>query len=179
MKAGGAALFIAWIAVSAFATTIELVDLDQLTESADVIVIATVVSSESRWEKAHTDIGTLTEIKISSVVKSAARIDTRLTLHHPGGSPSRFEQKNWRMNVDGLPDLQKGKHGMFFLEKHGAYYQLVGWAQGFFEIQRDSSGNQIVTRNFGATLLINRGSEEIPRTMTLNRLVTEVKRRLQ
>lgn len=157
----------------------QLLDLDQLTKSAQVIVIGTVLASEGRWEKQHTDIGTITTVEVSTYLKSGATRPARIYLRHPGGNPAVFEQKQWSMNVDGVPEFKQGQRGMFFLQKRGQFFELVGWIQGLFEIKRTLNGQEIVTRRLDGIFFVNELPDSIPAEMTLNQLVSEVKRRVR
>jgi len=164
---------------SASASTMQFLDLDQLTKSAQVIVIGTVLASEGRWEKQHTDITTITTVEVSSYLKSGASRPARIYLRHPGGNPSLFEQKTWSMNVDGVPGFKQGQRGMFFLRKQGQFFELVGWTQGLFQIKKTFTGQEIAVRQLDGVFFVNELPDSIPDEMTLNQLVTEVKRRIR
>ncbi len=157
----------------------QFLDLDQLTKSANVIVIGTVLGSEARWEKQHTDIGTITTVEVSTYLKSGPTQPRVIYLHHPGGNPPVFEGKQWSMNVDGVPLFKQGQRGMFFLQKKGQFFELVGWVQGLFEIRNTASGQEIVTRSLDGVVFVNELPDSIPAEMTLNQLVSEVKRRVR
>lgn len=161
------------------ASTMQLLNLDQLTNAAQVIVIGTVLASEARWEKQHTDIGTITTVEVSTYLKSRASRPGRIYLHHPGGNPPVFQQKQWSMSVDGVPEFKQGLRGMFFLQKRGQFFELVGWIQGLFEIKKTLSGQEIATRQLGGVFFVNELSDSIPAEITLNQLVSEVKRRIR
>ena len=156
-----------------------LLDLDQLTKSAQVIVIGTVLASEARWEKQHTDIGTITTVEVSTYLKFRDSRPGRIYLRHPGGNPPVFQEKLWSMNVDGVPEFKQGQRGMFFLQKRGRFFELVGWVQGLFEINKTLSGQEIAARRLDGVFFVNKLRDSIPPEMTLNQLVSEVKRRLQ
>src|SRR5437660_510599 len=57
-------LLLLFLPATLHATTMKLLTLQELTDAAQVIVIAQISSDHSLWEKSHTDIGTQTQIHI-------------------------------------------------------------------------------------------------------------------
>jgi len=157
----------------------QFLSLDELTAASDVIAIGNVLSVNSKWEKNHTDIATIATIQVTTYLKSGNSRPAQLNLSHPGGKPPLFQGKVWNMVVPGVPTFFDGQKALYFLRRNGRFYELVGWEQGLFRVQKNSSGHEIVVRNLDEINFVNRTDEATLKPMTLNQLVDQIHKKLR
>jgi hypothetical protein len=132
-----------FLALSAAATTIVKMDLDELTRAAQVVARGRCVASEARLEGGY--IWTFTTFEVSETLKgSAARqISVRLL----GGKVGHMKS-----TVDGVPQFRPGEDVFLFLEPTGdGDLSVTSWVQGTFRVRRDSeTGQESVTQDSAA-----------------------------
>ncbi len=101
---------------------IQVLDLAEMTNRADRIVVAQVVSTKSAWDAQHRFIHTTIELKVDEVWKGAAA--EHETIVQPGGSVGDVE-----MRVHGMPQFTTGEKTLLFLAGQSAP-RVVGMSQG-------------------------------------------------
>jgi hypothetical protein len=129
---------LALIAVVANATTLARLSLAELASRSGAIVRARCLSSESRFENG--EIWTFTEFEVSDSPKGL--VPRFITVRTLGGRANGFISV-----VQGVPRFAPGEEAYLFLvPSRGATFQLFGWAQGTFRIERDPrTGRESVT----------------------------------
>jgi hypothetical protein len=131
------------LALSAAATTIVKMDLDELTSAAQVVARGKCLAREARLEGGY--IWTFTTFEVSETLKgSAARqISVRLL----GGKVGHMKS-----TVDGVPQFQPGEDVFLFLEPTRAGdFSVTSWVQGTFRVRRDAqTGQESVTQDSAA-----------------------------
>ncbi len=101
---------------------IQVMNLAEMTDQADRIVVAQVVSTKSEWDAQHRSIHTTIELKVDEVWKGAAA--EREIIVQPGGSVGDME-----MRVHGMPQFTAGEKTLLFLAGQDAP-RVVGMSQG-------------------------------------------------
>jgi hypothetical protein len=132
-------------AVSAPATTLVHLSLEQLSQASSDVVRGRAVSQESRWNDAHTQIVTVTTVEVERTLKGTPR--STVAIEQLGGSLG-----NLHVRVPGTVSFRRGASYFLFLEpaRSGSYH-VTGMAQGAYRIYRlPQTGEERVVRPFGA-----------------------------
>jgi hypothetical protein len=106
----------------AAASLVRVMALAEMTEQADRIVVAQVVSTKSAWDAEHRFIRTIIELKVDEVWKGTAA--EHEVIVQPGGTVGDVE-----MRVHGMPQFTDGEKTLLFLAGHDAP-RVVGMSQG-------------------------------------------------
>ena len=127
------------LAFAAGATTLVRMDLNALANSAEIIVRARCVHSETRWESET--IWTFDDFTVLETFKGAPPQTLRVRL--PGGRINHTE-----VRVEGVPIFTNGEELILFVEKTSAGdYGVTSWAQGTFRIHHEKSGDARLTQD--------------------------------
>lgn len=131
------------VALTARASSIARMSVEQMARAATLIVRATCVSSATRWQDG--EIWTVTLFSPEDVWKGSApgAIEVRLL----GGTAG-----NVTSTVEGVPHFRQGEEVVLFLEptKYGDF-SVVSWIQGTFRVARNErTGQKIVTQDTAA-----------------------------
>lgn len=131
------------LALSAAATTILKMDLDELTRAARVVARGKCVASEARLDGGY--IWTFTTFEVTETLKGSAprQISVRLL----GGKVGHM-----KATVDGVPQFRTGEDVFLFLEPtREGDLTVTSWVQGTFRVQRDTqTGQESVTQDSAA-----------------------------
>ena len=153
-------LFLAVVlaAVSAQATTLIRLSLEQLSQASSEVVRGRAVSQETRWNNSHTQIVTLTTVEVEQTLKGSPQ--ATLVIEQPGGSLG-----NLRVRVPGTVGFRHGASYFLFLEPApSGSYHVTGMAQGAYRIYRlPQSGEERVVRPFGALFKSPKAGRSNPR----------------
>ena len=158
------------------ASTMRLLTLEQLTAAADKIVVATIQGNQYQWANERADMWTVTRVRITEKIKWSGPQAGELQLRHPGGIGKMNDGKTWNIHVPGVPAFKGGKKAMLFLQQRGNYHELIGWAQGYFRVETNAAGQEVVFRDMEGIEFVNTDATPVPDEMTLNRLVATVRR---
>jgi hypothetical protein len=127
------------VVIEANATTLVRMDLAALARSAEIIVRARCIHSETRWESES--ISTFDDFGVLETFKGAPPQILRVRL--PGGRVNHTE-----VNIEGVPAFAMGEETVLFVEKTSAReYGVTSWAQGTFRIHRETSGEARITQD--------------------------------
>jgi hypothetical protein len=127
------------LAIPATATTLVRMDLNALANSAELIVRARCVHSETRWESGS--IWTFDDFEVLETFKGAPPQTLRVRL--PGGRVDHTE-----VRIEGVPAFAVGEETVLFVEKTSAGdYGVTSWAQGTFRIHREANGGARLTQD--------------------------------
>ncbi len=123
--------------VSAQATTMVSMSLDQLTEASTDIVQGRVVNQVTAWNPSHTQILTITTVEVTQRFKGDSA--STLEVQQMGGTVGHAHS-----SVSGDVALQPQTEYVFFLEPEPgtARYHLVGMMQGAYHIYQDASSRE-------------------------------------
>ena len=127
------------LAFAASATTLARMDLNTLANSAEIIVRARCVHSETKWESET--IWTFDDFAVLETFKGAPMQTLRVRL--PGGRINHTE-----VRVEGVPIFTTDEETVLFVEKTSAGdYGVTSWAQGTFRIHREKTGDACLTQD--------------------------------
>jgi hypothetical protein len=127
------------LVLEAGATTLVRMDLNALAHSAEIIVRARCVRSETRWESET--IWTFDDFAVLETFKGAPPQTLRVRL--AGGRMNHTE-----VRIEGVPTFAVGEETILFVEKTSAGdYGVTSWAQGTFRIHREKSGDARLTQD--------------------------------
>lgn len=133
---GGLTLSVA-VACTTAASTVLPLDLSGLTELADCVVEANVISVSSGWNDARTAIQTDVELEVLRSEGSCA----------PNGATTRSVRllggivDDIVMNVDGAPTLTEGERVVLFLQEDPSLFvPIVALDRGKFTVTQNSAG---------------------------------------
>ncbi len=134
-----ALLFSSGVFIEAGATTLVRMDLATLARSAEIIVRARCIHSETKWEPES--ISTFDDFDVLETFKGAPPQILRMRL--PGGRVNHTAVK-----IEGVPAFTTGEETILFVEKTSAGdYGVTSWAQGTFRIHREASGDARLTQD--------------------------------
>jgi hypothetical protein len=131
------------LAITARASSIARMSIEQITRASSLIARATCVSSATRWQDG--EIWTVTLFSPEDVWKGSApgAIEVRLL----GGTAG-----NVTSTVEGVPHFRAGEEVVLFLEptQYGDF-SVVSWTQGTFRVARNErTGQKFVTQDTAA-----------------------------
>ncbi|MDP3278279.1 MAG: hypothetical protein Q8Q09_24035 [Deltaproteobacteria bacterium] len=127
------------VSVSASATVVVPLSRQELTDQSDVVVRATVVSRLSRWNDDHSQIITLTRVRVTETVKGHA--ERELVIRQFGGEVDGLVSE-----VAGDGRLVQGQHVVLFLRRGPEVYFLTALAQAVFVVTMDPQSSATVQR---------------------------------
>ena len=161
-------------AVSAQATTLVHLSLEQLSQASSDVVRGRAVSQEVRWNDSHTQILTVTTVEIEQTLKGTPR--RTMVIEQPGGAVG-----NLRVRVSGTVAFRAGASYFLFLEPAGAgstFYRVTGMAQGAYRVYRlPQTGEERVIRPFGGlfhTPKAARPNPPLAQTISTSQFLREV-----
>jgi hypothetical protein len=140
------ALFLA--AFSAQATTVIPPTFDQLVTDAEFIFQGNVTDVRSQWigEGGQRQIVTYVTFKVEDAVKGSP--GANYTIRMLGGTVGDIT-----MAISDAPQFKIGDKDILFVEHNGSQFiPLVGIMHGRFHVERDQSGQEVVTTNEGETV---------------------------
>jgi hypothetical protein len=123
------------LAASAFASTLQRMSLDQLSEASTEVIRGHVVSQETLWNPAHTRIYTYTTLAVEQTYKGNPA--STLIVQQPGGTIG-----NVHVFVAGTIQFRLQAGYVLFLERSAAdpsKFLPVGMMQGAYRIYRDAT----------------------------------------
>lgn len=122
------------------ASTIKQIGVSELIEQSELVFEGSVLSAESRWNDSKTLIKTFITFEVVEVISGEYGQPT-LELSFIGGKVG-----NDYVEAQGLRQPQIGEKGIYFIGSttQSMANPLVGWSQGQFLLEQDSSGNDIV-----------------------------------
>jgi len=131
------ALLAIFLAITATATTVKPMTIEQLTEEASTVVEGQAAESWSTWNAQHSLIYTFTRIRVTKSLKGQSA-DTVL-LKQLGGTANGYTQ-----HVAGVNAMKPGDTSVLFLRPSGAN---DGMMQGNFRIAREATTGSTVVNN--------------------------------
>ena len=137
------ALLAIFLAITATATTVKPMTIEQLTEEASTVVEGQAAESWSTWNAQHSLIYTFTRIRVTKSLKGQSA-DTVL-LKQLGGTANGYTQ-----HVAGVNAMKPGDTSVLFLRPSGANdgtMVIVGLMQGNFRIAREAATGSTVVNN--------------------------------
>ncbi|MEI8258666.1 MAG: hypothetical protein WCJ30_23580 [Deltaproteobacteria bacterium] len=133
-------LTILLLAAPAAATVVVPLTRAELTGRSDLVVRATVVGQQSQWNDDHSQIVTLTRLRVDAWVKGAS--PQELVLEQIGGSVDGLTSR-----IAGEAYVQRGQQAVFFLRVQGARVYLTALAMSVYYLDAAPSGQLMVRRD--------------------------------
>ncbi|MFT5571437.1 MAG: hypothetical protein ACI9FR_000351 [Cryomorphaceae bacterium] len=125
------------------ASSIEQIGFKAMSRSAEAVFEAEVTAVEARWDQSKTRIHTYIEFRLVDVIKQPSQGNNlqtgeRLVLQFLGGKVGADE-----LRVSGLIYPELGEKGIYFISSvtRNMVNPLIGWSQGHFKIDPQSSIN--------------------------------------
>lgn len=112
----------------------------ELLQRSDLVVRATVVGQQSQWNDDHSQIVTLTRLRVQAWVKGSS--PQQLVLEQLGGSVDGLTSR-----IAGEAYVQRGQQAVFFLRMQGARVYLTALAMSVYYVDPGPSGQLMVHRD--------------------------------
>lgn len=162
------------------AVIMRALSLNELVEGSDRIVLATVISNESRWNDEHTRIYTYTTIRVEEYLKGSGSVGETLVVRTLGGAVGEMG-----LHVEGAPVFRPNDKEVIFLSSITGRpeFSVTGWNQGRFKVlTHPETGQERVVRTLPGTRVVQTQGEstgsELRAIRTLDDLRTAVRSRL-
>lgn len=146
-------VFIAAMAVDLTATTARRLSNEEMTDTADIIVIGRVTDVRSVWETPRILV-TVATVTVSERLKGEAG-DT-ITVALPGGADAN-RKFPIAMTYAGAPRMGEGEDVFLFLSRDPditSGLTVMGFSQGKFSIVNDGKGEKAVSRDLTQVTLV-------------------------
>jgi hypothetical protein len=142
---GALGCFLAF-APRAHATVAVQVDRAQLSEMSDLIVRATVVSVTHRWNEDHSQILTLTQLRVTEYIKGDGGVE--LVLRQFGGQVDGLVSR-----ISGEAYLEPGQDVVLSLRRGEGVVYLTAMSQSVWYVAPQSGGALVVHRDMSGLTL--------------------------
>ncbi len=124
-------LLVLFTSFSAQATVQKKLSLTELTSKSALVAVGRVV--DLRYLTVNSRVWTIVTVMVETSVKG--RGENSIQLRIPGGMQT-INGRTLVTKVEGTPEFNRMQRGVFFLNgKAPAYFDLVGWNQGFWKVQ--------------------------------------------
>jgi hypothetical protein len=136
------------LASSAWAATLKILTLDEMTQASSAVVQGRILASRSDWlDGKGSLIVTYYTVQADSYLKG--NLGRTFQLTEPGGTVGMISG-----SVPGAPSFQVGEQVLLFIETGGSrnIHQAIGFEQGVFRVQRDAR-NGALTVNHSQPLI--------------------------
>ena len=140
-----------WPRVGAEAGTVLAMNLEQMTDRADMIFVGRVVGQRADWSADRKRIYTYATFEVDRYLKGGASGSRQATLRLLGGQVGPYLAK-----VAGMPQFTEGEEVLLFCAGAAARMPTVlGMSLGKFTIATDGVGERIVRRDISTLMLAN------------------------
>jgi len=131
---------IALIAVTARATTLARLKLEDLAQESTAVARLRCLGATSTWDRGEI----WTDTRFAVLQREKGMLPAIVTVRLLGGTMGHL-----RSHVDEVPAFRPGEEVYLFLwQREGEPYQVLGWSQGTFRIARSAtSGIETVTQD--------------------------------
>jgi len=155
--------------VSAGATTLQKLSIDQMIQQSTAIVRVKVTGSSVAFR--GKDIYTYYQLQVIENMKGASPQSLAVAL--PGGSAGGVRQM-----VAGAPVLANGQEYVIFLwTSKSGLTQVIGLSQGLFAVTQNSAGAASIVRQASISMMLDQSGQVVadqPVSMTLTALRSEI-----
>lgn len=136
------ALSLCLLGTASRATIVQALDLEQLAQTADVVVHGRVLAQSTAWNASHSRIYTVTTVSISDPLKGPHKKGATIRIRQLGGTVDGITQ-----SIVGNAVLRTNEEVVLFLNHNPkkALHYVVGMAQGKYAVQR--TGKAAVVRH--------------------------------
>ena len=174
-----AALLLGSLALPVRATTLLALSLEELVTRADLIVLGSVMRTESRWAKPGRMIVTDAEVQVTQSLKGDTPSGGTIVVTLPGGAVDSIA-----LTIPGAPHLSTGQQALLFLQrgKSQSDLRIVGMSQGALVVVAQNGVSMIVPPENDADLVtrnadgkFSQGAPAVPQATALSDLVSRIK----
>ncbi len=160
------------LAISAGATTIARMNLDELTRAAHVVARGKCLSSDARWDGGY--IVTVNTFAVSESLKGSAQ--GQITVRLLGGKVGHM-----KATVDGVPQFERGDDVFLFLEPtREGDLSVTGWVQGAFRVQADpQTGKELVSQDSASFSVFDPSTRQFKPSGIRNMPIEEFRQRVR
>ncbi len=165
------------LAVPLGAVIMRALSLGELVEGSSRIVVATVVSNESRWDDERARIYTYTTIRVEEHLKGSGAAGDTLVIRTLGGAVGEIG-----LHIEGAPVFRPQDREVLFLSPIGGRPELnvTGWNQGRFGFRTDPrTGQELVGRSLTGVLLAEPPAEGVAAEFKAIRTLDDLRRALR
>ncbi|MFO0726817.1 MAG: hypothetical protein U1E65_23735 [Myxococcota bacterium] len=138
--------------LSASATVVRAMSLEEKTNACPVIVLAEVQSQETHWVRPGGSAETVFTLKVKESLKGDLKVGSTFTLLQAGGRIGEFLHE-----VPGQSSWKKGEQAVLFLERFERHYVEVGVGIGKYGIEPSAKGPMVTHNPKVAVAVIDRG----------------------
>jgi hypothetical protein len=154
------------VAAPASTTVIQYLDIEQMSELADVITTGEVERVQASWNDAHTKIYTRITVRTEEVIKGDRELDT-VTLKLIGGKVGEHVAR-----LPGTPVFEPGDEVLLFLEAREDQdgYLVLGLFQGLYRLDDDTDSDDLLYQDLpprGVSIIDNQRHPAASRMCTL------------
>ena len=125
--------------------------LEEITSDADAVIRGRVAGQYSEWNENKTLISTVVTVDVLECFKGSPKEAVKMRL--PGGEIGAVGQK-----AVGVPVFKTGDEAILFLGKNDGMWDLIGYGQGKFTIEKNDSsgGEQFVVNDYSGILMVGK-----------------------
>jgi hypothetical protein len=134
--------------ITAQATISRAVKFDEKVEHAASIVVGRIVSQQSSWDAGRQRILTYSKIAVEKTLKGSPAQE--VTIVTPGGTVGDIAQ-----DYVGIPRFHTGDENVVFVRQTGAGPTVLYFEQGAYRVEKNSSGERIVTPLVSSAVLVD------------------------
>jgi hypothetical protein len=131
------------LASTAYAATVKILTLDEMTGASSVVVQGRILASRSDWINGKSSlIVTYYTVQADSYLKGDLGRTFELT--EPGGNVGIVSA-----SVPGAPTFQVGEQVVLFVQTNGSrnIHQAIGFEQGVFRVRRDPASGALAVNH--------------------------------
>jgi hypothetical protein len=133
------------------AGTVLAMNLEQMTDRADVIFVGRVAGQRADWSADRTRIYTYVTFEVDRYLKGGGAQSRQTTVRLLGGQLGPY-----MVRVPGMPQFTEGEDVLLFCSGAGARIPTVlGMSLGKFTIATNGAGERIVRRDISTLMLAN------------------------
>ncbi|MGE0882238.1 MAG: hypothetical protein AB7P14_01720 [Blastocatellales bacterium] len=140
-------VFALFLALSAQATIVQKLEVEELTKLSSNIIHGQIISVQTDWNSEHTRIYTKAKINVYESFKGAVRRGETIDIVQLGG-----EKDGVKLDYDGRPEFATGESVVLFATRTRSNdLTVVGLKQGKMKVS-----GQYVTRDFSGLTVVER-----------------------
>jgi hypothetical protein len=148
--------------------------LDELIAASSRVVVATVLSNESRWNEEHTRIYTYTTVRVEEYIAGSGTVGDMLVIRTLGGAVGDMS-----LHIEGAPTFRPTEREVLFLSSitGRSEFSVTGWNQGRFQVRPDPrTGRESVVRPLAGVVFIEPPAGGIAEDFRAIRTVDDLRR---
>ncbi len=166
-------VFALFLALSAQATIVQKLEIEELTRLSSDVFHGQIVSTKTDWNAERTRIYTTAQIRVFEAFKGVAKRGDTISVVQMGG-----EKDGVKLDYDGRPEFTTGESVVIFATRtRGNVLTVVGLKQGKMRVSGES-----VTRDFSGLTVVERSKSgkalQPVKTLTTRLTMDELRQRI-